>query len=513
MDLGDICVNHALSQSNSSRHPECIAALTHVETKSTSYLWDVLRDYLKKPTEDSGIEIKYIGNIRNHFTCVCSFVKDLKRYVWYYNPWGFIGDLKSNLTSSRGAKTGMEKIFAQDVENMTAYVKGINENPSDILTSSYGWEEEGEKERYCANAKRLEFIMENLPVGERRDIEEKIKVWSHLDKVPLGERNKIKSVFPGWTPYGPEKDHPMLVLYTAKLLTKADHLEVIHPQNSMVLEGAQRKYNDGFQPETKQCLKDMKLFNVGACVIWTILYMRRADSIISDLLRSRRSISGILDTIKGRLAHDHLDGGSTHKSARMALAKYMDSVEYNDDFKRILHAFYTLIPIHGEYPVSSRSSKRKSVPGKITTEWHREVFGNFNKAMKKVNEIDSGFYSTEYISFGYVEVFNAVALRDGIVSPEDSETIRKVTVDVENSKLHTFEHVESFVTMATMIIFCKHQEEASQGVEYSSTRGIEYPSLTRANRRRTSEYLHDHASEYGYGYEGENNFKKRKYNK
>lgn len=94
------------------------------------------------------------------------------------------------------------------------------------------------------------------------------------------------------------------------------------------------------------------------------------------------------------------------------------------------------------------------------------------------------------------------------MSPDDTDTIRKVLLDIEESKLHNQEYFSAFAHMVTMLIFCKHEAEASR--QGDSVRDVGYASLTSDGRQKTTEFLRDHAEEYKYGFDGDNPFKKRR---
>lgn len=461
------CVNNIISFTEQYVTPEFFELKMQGYLKKKCTTWTKFTEWLKPPKQDEiGVDVFPSTYIAGHSTSLCMFVKGGKRYVWYHNPWGFAEDRKHVM--------GYEDIDENDRDKINSLFRrtSADDNPDmDFLGK-----ELSPADKLCVHATRLFLLKKMHQRGESKgEIDDKVATWR-------GNGDRQINVC-----------HIMSLLYTLKCLTNSNHLEVIHPQDSMLPSGPQ--INDGISPLGGETISTTTA--TGACTLWTSLYNAKVFSTVGEDLRKRRSIAYILETIKKRVTHNFLGG---EKTARLALAKFTnnDSGGYIDakrkeDLKEVYTHVYRFIPRNDSllFPPRTRTGTYPWSP------WHRRVFRDMDKILAKVAGKSQSHFGVDittkkddtnnFVSTGYLEVFRILAESENSVTipVETSMLIMYLMRKIRQHKLHSYRGLENFLAGVTAIIVCKHEEEQD------SVSRPEDPYVAPATRKRVRDEIYD----------------------
>ena len=437
------CVNNIISFTEQYVTPELFELRIQSDLSKQCTIWTKFLEYLKPPKQDEvGVHVYPSPYIDGHATSLCDFVKGGKRYVWYHNPWGFSPDRRYVLDP--------EDIDDHEIEIIFSHFRrtSVEDNPDMEFLG-----------RHLNPTTKLYINCMRLQILQKRDFEHKIR-----DKVTAWQGKNDRHV---------NSFHIMSALYTLKCLTNnSDHLEVIHPQDSMLPIGPQT--SDGLSPLFQEHSFIPTVSEIGACTLWTSLYNAKVLSTIGDDLRKRRNISYILETIRKRLTNNFLDG---EKTVRLALAKFTsnDSRGYiEQDRKQVLKEVYTfvyqLIPRNDDSRLQEVGTRMKS-KNPLWTSWHRKVFREIDNILNKVVDKTISDFNKDprilkdglntFVSAGFLEIFRILAERKGQIymSVPMTKLILTMVNKINKLGLNSYRRLCSFASGVTALILCKHEEE------------------------------------------------------
>lgn len=441
MNKADVCINHTTAVNYGYTSTKFVKMNNALKVKpgKNHTGFDKLLSYLDPPTTaDSPLEYFQAENVKNHSTTLFSFVKDSKRYVWYNNPWGYDSSEIRDIDESVNVE-GLPDSSIEDLKRQGLDVpKGIDYH---LL--------------YDYNAHRvMRYVEKFLPYHQYRSLYEKYRCWN--------PRRVAR-----------DYHHPMNLLYLLKILTNADHLELLHPRDTMPCYGPQT--TDGVDPDVP------KLSEYGACSLWTCMYIEKVEKFIGGQLSNpRRDIGSILRTIKQSLNSKSLHGKiDKDMSKRSTLAHGLDDFQFS--MKAILALVYDVIPekdVVDGYTVTSRKRKISNVAGG----WHTMVFRKLTNIFHIVSgiyhKIDGSTHTVQTVQegeilrekllsqvrdtiiAGYIETF-------AIVSGED-ETNNGLTYLDKTAHIATFvlknnltciDDFSQFIDATKDLIACKHNDD------------------------------------------------------
>ena len=476
MNKADVCINHTIATSYGSRNDKDQHFYRNMVPRPgiNSLSFEKLLSYLDPPADDDmSVESFFAANIQRHGTSIHSFVKNSKRYVWYNNPWGFNGDKKYHNDSPWPRdfdKVGIEDSSVDDLKRRGLKLPlHLKHNFAEVFN---------------INAFRVheqaEFMDDEFEYGLR----DKFRIW---DKLSVGH------------------SHPMGVLYFLKLIFHADHLEVLHPSETMPAIGPQSG-NQGLD-EDVPCSGEH-----GACSLWTSMYVEKVRDVIGSRVSHARAET-LVHLVKTSLTKNSLFGGyKDATSLRFTMARGVDDREYS--MKALMSLVYDVIP-EKEFILGSHPNTRKRKLSSVSTGWHSNVFRKLGRLVEILErehkahgkEEDDGTGVTisrkfkkadlkyeDKIIAGFIETL-------AIVSGEDETNKGLTYLDktgyiaafVVQNKMGDLEYLRTFVDAAKFLISCKHNEDP----ENADTRRAEYSvrALTRSARERHDRILRDTHSE------------------
>lgn len=476
MNKADVCINHttAVRYGYSSKKYMKMEKSLEFKPGKNSPSFDKLLGYLDPPIiDDSSLEYFPVDNIKGHITSMYSFIRDSKRYVWYNNSWGhrdeipYLDDSMADIDFTDGS-----------VEDLKRQGLTVPDGIADYLLFDF-------------NAHRvLRYIRSLGGPDQYRGVMDKYVSWN-------------KGVGSAGDPH-----HPMKLLYLLKILTNADHLEILHPNDTMPPKGPQT--TDGVDKDVPNS-ED----RVGACGLWTCMYTAKVDDIIGGQLRNpRRDIGSILRTIKESLNSKCLHGKvNKDVSRRSVLAHGVDDFQFS--IQAMLALVYDVIPekdaVEGS-TVTTRKRKRYSVSTGWQG-WHTMVFRKLDELVKIIEVEFQKVNGTTYIASsveegnilrkklisqaedsiiaGYIETF-------AIVSGED-ETNNGLTYLDKTAHIATFvskndivwiHQLREFVDATKFLIACKHNDDA-ENADIPRKTYAELTAPTRSTRGNHDRILRD----------------------
>lgn len=438
MNKADVCINHTTAVRygySSKKYMKMDKSLEYNPGKN-SPSFDKLLSYLDPPTtiDESSLEYFPVDNVVGHITSMYSFVRDSKRYVWYYNSWGHRDEIPY-------------------LEDSMAEVDFTDGSVEDLKRQGLTVPDEiGFYSLFDFNAHRVFRYIHGH--GLYRSVIDKYRSWNK------GE---------GFSGY---EHHPMKLLYLLKILTNADHLEILHPNDTMPPKGPQT--TDGVDEDLPN-IGD----RVGACGLWTCMYSAKVDDIIGGQLRNpRRDTGSILRTIKESLNSKSLHGKvNKDVSRRSVLARGVDDFQFS--IQAMLALVYDVIPEKDSVGGSTVTRKRKKTGWQG---WHTMVFRKLDELVKiievelqKVNETTYTASSVEEANIltkklisqveysiiaGYIETF-------AIVSGEDEtnngltylDKTAHIATFVSKNDLVSVHELRQFVDATKFLIACKHNDD------------------------------------------------------
>lgn len=502
----DVCVNHAMSTRVAQFIPSNTSGARDEPTLGPSTIYTLFLAFIEPPTNDS-FESFLVSNVPGHKCSISSFTKGGKRYVWYNNPWGYGADVY-------GTKHSLDEEMEWEhgnlhLETRHGYVnpdiKHIRENLPASLKDKLG-----EPLKLKLQGRRLHYILERMK--EKGGIDEKKAkdILARYEKwvFPNGDKHARHQHYPGRTEPPLPDYHAMAILQLLKLMTDSKHLVVVHPFDSMALRGPQEQ--DGIDEQTQKVCGE----GGGACVLWSELYRRRARRETAELFQKRIFEADLLYIIKNKLTSDHYEG---EKGAREYLAKNMQEIGGQENWKTILSAVYDMIPELGDAinpdagtRYSARVRTKVSESSRFGTTWHADALWKLDqiedfladKVDHLYSEVKNPFLFTvtpfpEFVA-GFIEGIYVVASPEARAHVAYVETVGKIATFVVKNNMHTFSGVKFFVAMLKMLISCKHDESVKHNDEIER-REYPIPIGTRADRESGKRLVRKHAEEYGYG--------------
>lgn len=479
MNKADVCINHTTAVRYMSKNFMKMWKSLEYKPGKNSPIFDKLLSYLEPPTiDDSSLEYFEADNIQGHSTSMYSFIRDSKRYVWYNNPEGHRDEI-SDLDDSMG-----------DIDFTDGSVEDLKRQGLDVPDGI------ARHLLFDFNAHRvLRYIRS---VGDRRQyrsVMDKYRSWNK------GVRS------------AGDQHHPMKLLYLLKILTNADHLEILHPTDTMPSEGPQT--TDGIDKDVPNAGDQSADDRVGACSLWTCMYAAKVDEIIGGQLRApRRDTESILRTIKESLNSKCLHGRvNKDVSRRSVLARGVDDFQFS--IQAMLALVYDVIPekdVVESYEVTTRKRKRNGV-SMGWQGWHAVVFrkldemvqiieGEFRKVHRTTYEVSSVEEGNilkkkllsqieDSIIAGYIETL-------AIVSGEDEtnngltylDKTAHIATFVSKNKMVWIWDLKEFVGATKFLIACKHNDDP-ENADIPRKTYAELTAPTRSTRGIHDKILRD----------------------
>lgn len=476
----DACLNHAMSVNVGHCIPDTEGYT--VATRKPSTMWPKLLAFIERPHhEERSVQSFYSHTIDGHSTTLSSVVRDGKRYVWYHNPWGFDDDLKAGKYHIVEAPDQeiFDTVDAAQIEDIRKVI-----HFSDKLIS--------ECKKIKLHGASVMSMVDNL---QKRP-----------DKKKSGEQISAKWML--WRSRGnlineklPEY-HVMSIVALLKFATDSDHLIPIHPFDSMKAVGPQQE--DGLDYHLHKVTR-----SGGACVLWSKVYMKKVEKVMSDLLKHRVAVvteADLLDTIKNTLTRSPIgEEDDQEHSPQLALARFMDSHGGQINWKTILSLVYDMLPEFGERPPIRTTRIMAGENPYFHSAWHVEVLWKLDLVTKyvrksfvrKYGSIESGDFKPECVA-GFIEVMYIVSSAETRASPGYTELVGSIATYIVKRRLHTLLEVEIFISMVKMLIKCKQEGSGDE----NSTRvrqSYPLPASTRGDLENAKLFLQKHADTYGYG--------------
>ena len=482
MNKADVCINHTIAHSYGSHNDWGQHFVRNMIPRPgiNSLSFEKLLSYLDPPADDDkSVESFFAANIQRHGTSIHSFVKDSKRYVWYNNPWGFNGDKKYHNYSPWPRdfyQVGIDDSSVNDLKR-----RGLKIPLHLKLTYA---------EVFKMNALRVleqaEFMDGEFGYG----LIDKFRSW---DKLKRGDSKSIGH------------SHPMGVLYFLKLIFHADHLEVLHPSETMPAIGPQNR-GEGLDDDVPCSAQH------GACALWTSMYVEKVRDIIGSRVSNARAET-LVHLVKTSLTKNSLFGSyKDATSLRFMMARGVDDREYS--MKALMSLVYDVIP-EKEFILGSHPNTRKRKLSSVSTGWHSNVFRKLGRLVEilerehkthgKVEDDGTGVTMTkkflkadtkyeDKIIAGFIETL-------AIVSGEDETNKGLTYLDktgfiaafVVHNRMGDLGYLQLFVDAAKFLISCKHNDDP----ENADTPRAEYSGRapTRSARERHDRILRDTHSE------------------
>ena len=452
MNKADLCINHTLGTVYGWTSDE--SQLFHRRSESppgkNSQVFEILVTYVDPPGNSAReLEAYAAMNIDDHTTSICSFTVDSKTYVWYNNPWGWEMDFDHYL-------------HRPDPPIFDFHDSGV----ADLKRRDLDAPEESQAGLFILNAGRIYPTF--FPPERVRE-------------------------FRAWT-RGLDIRHPMCVLQALKIIFDAQHLEVLHPMDTMPRKGPQS--GDGVD-------RDIPLkCNIGACSLWTQMYLMKVDDIIGgEMDKRKRDASAILYHVKNTLNSETLHGVEPD---RALIARGAQEHKYS--VEALLTLVYDVIPDKDKIPDSPHMT-RKRRRSHINTSWHDKVFRKL-VAMVQIVEKEKEALSENKIIAGYIEGF-------AIVSGEDEKNKGQTYLDktghiatfVYQNELAELGFLKYFVEALKLLVTCKHSDDPENDeIDRLRDAEIGLGLGTRSMRRRNDHILRDtHPKLFGYNLASDRN--------
>lgn len=479
LHMADLCINHALGVTFAYNSPTYRKFQRDVHLRpagSNSYVLDHFLDYLEPPPAPGDIAVHsfYSRNIKRHSCSISSFVKDSKRYVWYNNPWGFEVDAK-HLLKERALPVPVDVPF-RDKTIQDLFRKNI------ILKELVGVHEE---DLIRMNIQRItDFVI--AQGGAFYD--------TFFNKVYDWMNPKRPFSFRWW--WNKEWDgnfHVMTLLFFLKTLAGAEHLEVLHPRDTMPSVGPQT--SDGI------CTEVLGNGGVGACSLWTVLYVSKVKEMLgSQLLDPKRnSIASLVYTVKTTLTSELLGG---EKTPRDAVARMMGMFGMQEDLKSIMSTIYDMIPDRRDRMKVERRAVfldldrieelvRVNLREAISKECTAAQAASYNANLDNVRcyEAVAGFLEAATVVASVAEKRNA---------DEFKEKLRIIIMfTVRHHKVGNIHFLKQFIKALKTMIKCKHDELVGPGRQENGRVLYPVPRATRGGLPTENDIFETHSRVFG----------------
>lgn len=477
MNKADVCINHTIATTYGYWNYKDQQFVGKMVPKpgNNSLSFEKLLSYLDPPTDDESYSVEsfFAANIQCHATSIHSFVKDSKRYVWYNNPWGFTGDKKYH--------------------NRLPWPRYFDLKDASI-----------------EDLKRRDL---RVPVGEKFTYAElfELNAFRVLDYVEFmdGEGGYgLKDKWRAWNKPYVSYVHPMSVLYFLKLIFNADHLQVLHPSDTMPDDGPQREDGEGIDRDLA-CVAEH-----GACSLWTSMYVAKVRDVIGSRVENMRAET-LVHIVKNSLTKKALHGEYREDTdVRSTMARGVDDREYG--MKALMALVYDVIP-EKSFIQGSHYATRKRKLSFVSTGWHSKVFRKLanlvkilereHKAHGKTRNDGTGVESPSRFKkadFGYEDKIIAGFVETlAIVSGEDETNkvnLAKtgyIAAFVVQNRIGDLEQLRYFVDATSFLISCKHNDDPENATTPRETYST--PAPTRSAIDRHDRILRDtHEALFGY---------------
>ena len=470
----DFCVNHAMSvnvaHNIAGRDGFCR------DTAGPSTTWTTFLSFLEPPgPQERYVSSFYASTIEGHSTTISSVVINRKRYVWYFNPWGYRSDTKQG---------GYDQINASAKYLESAEVAEIED-----LSNNICFEEMDEVDKIKVMGFRLKHMMTNLEKADCKSAKRAKDVLQRWEtsRFPRGDKSRGR-LMPQW--------HVMSILQLLAFATDSNHIIVIHPFESMEERGVQR--SDGVNRSTHRVLGSH-----GACVLWSTAYIKKVKRVVTQLFENRRSVlvteAFMRDTIKSL----RLDGA---ENPQAFLATYMDQHGGQTHWKAILSAVYDTMPYSSRHRRIRKARLRAGENLLFGSTWHVEAIWKLDLVTAYVEKILCDKFGSQYEVekhdepewvAGFIEAMYIVSTAEARARSDFVTRTAQLASYVVKSELHNMYDLKSFINMLKMLLSCKQLKHRASDVVDRQLYPL--PTQTRADKASEKKYLQDHAAIYGYG--------------
>ena len=345
-----------------------------------------------------------------------------------------------------------------------------------------------------------------------------ISMVNNLLKRP-DKKKSDEQIFAKWTLWRSRGDmkneklpeyHVMSIVALLKFATDSDHLIPIHPFDSMKAVGPQQE--DGLDIHLQKVTRSN-----GACVLWSKVYMKKVQKVMSDLLKQRVAVvteADLLDTIKNTLTRSPIgEEDDQEHSPQLALARFMDSHGGQIHWKTILSLVYDMLPEFGERPPIRTTRIMAGENPYFHSAWHVEALWKLDMVTKyaarslvqNYGSIESAHFKPECVA-GFIEVMYIVSSAETRASPGYTELVGSIATYIVKRRLHTLLEVEIFISMVKMLIKCK-QGGSSDEDGTRVRQSYPLPASTRGDLENAKLFVQKHADTYGYGVSSTNEFR------
>lgn len=409
-DGTQVCVGHALTLSPFI--DDCDLLVSPNESYGMNYLMKLLSSDV--PSMVSSFETVWAENIEAHATVICILKTNMKTYIWYYNPWGYVGDRdyctrRRREYKSKEENQGRMREIKADVEKKTKSVVSRERGPH-LIHEYITYCLEMAKRKFRENGVHGDFVVDDA-----------ISDWIMGAIGNLNGALKDRSA-----------DHIMGALEAFRKSFGAynNHVTIIHPFVSMSHIGPQHLFpNERITSFEKHFEKNSV---TGACLTWSDIYAKRAKSLLEGRTLSHGEIMKI---ISRDLRENELVGES---SARDLLGKLRFS-RSNESIKQLLLGIFDSIPEEYELPPIGNGH---SLP------YHKSVIHAFDKFIQDDNPAEDIGYHRELSNTFLLKI---VDIGEPIHKDIDIENlVNKIVFENRNSRI--------IVNLVMLLIMCKHSD-------------------------------------------------------
>lgn len=340
----DVCFGHALSTSRGMRIFRKNDTIEGCDGSSAirSY-WTMLRKFnetynslhMNFREASSGTSYTSANTITGHTTLFCTFrhPRHKKTFLWYYNPWGYRGE--SRYYSYRFRET-VEGVDGGNLRARNEYGKYGEKVTKRLLPTG----------RVSLRAAKEITRMEVVDAMRMRDYAEDAPemldsiTWNYIF-------NKILYTSPAYVEkefneimardFKNKQGIQMEVLVLLKIVYNRSDIHIIPNDLSMPFVGVQSQFGDGFENSSVFSKK----VQVGACSIWSFLYSRVTEHVLSSVTSEAEA----LDVITNHLPNIFLMG---EKDVKHLLGKIVLIHGIGAGIYGTLRKIYSILPHKNE---------------------------------------------------------------------------------------------------------------------------------------------------------------------
>lgn len=335
----DICIGHSLSVSRGFRIFRKNKFIENADDGTAIDAYETMVRMFHDRSATPGTFYTSAQSVTGHATLICTFKgeKSNKTHVWYYNPWGYIGD-------------------SRYFERKNTLIKALEEEDWEILRERNKYGKYGGK----ATSFGISFPL-SVGLGfadlDATDMERLDYYWGELPQFgnPVTWNyifNKLIYSSPAWVEekfekimardYEKEQNIVVEVLILLKIVYNRTDIEIIPNDKSMPLVGVQVSFKDAINPNEFLTKKMEECgATLGACSIWSFLYSRISDY----MLRSVASDAETMDVITNHLPKIFLLG---EKDVKHLLGKIVFIHGIGAGIYKFLRKIYDILPPKNE---------------------------------------------------------------------------------------------------------------------------------------------------------------------